>query len=170
VQQAGGWIEVDSAPGEGARFSIYLPALPEPSGAGDEDGNPPSTQVAVISGTILFVEDDESIRALGARALRQHGFTVLPARHGVEALQLAGDRELHIDLLITDIVMPGLSGHELAKQLQQARPDLKMLYTSGYTDDAIALRDILVTGPAFIQKPYSLESLASKVRAVLSGS
>jgi PAS domain S-box-containing protein len=169
VQQAGGWIDVDSAPGKGTRFSIYLPEVAEPCDVADRSAAT-STPGAAASGTILFVEDDESIRALGTRALRKHGFTVLPARHAKDALQLAEDPDRRIDLLLTDVVMPGMSGHELAGRLRQFRPEVKVLYTSGYTDDGIALRDVPVNGPEFIQKPYSPESLVRRVRAAFGGS
>ena len=94
---------------------------------------------------------------------------MLAARHAAEALQLAEDPDRRIDLLLTDIVMPGLSGRELAARLHESRADLKVLYTSGYTDDAVALRDIQVNGPGFMQKPYSPEALARRVRTLLSG-
>ena len=166
VQQAGGWIAVESAVGEGTRFVIYFPRL-APAAAGRASVQRASPGAAAASGTILFVEDDASIRVLGTRALRQQGFTVLAARHALEALKLAADQARRIDLLLTDIVMPGMSGRELAARLQQSRPDLKVLYTSGYTDDVAALRDIQTNGPGFIQKPYSPESLARQVRARL---
>jgi CheY-like chemotaxis protein len=167
VQQSGGWIEVESAPGKGAKFSIHLPRLAA-AAVLTPASNVPSTVATTASGIILFVEDDESIRTLGMRTLRQHGFTVLAARHAMEALQMAGNQDRRIDLLLTDIVLPGLSGRELAARLLQSRPDLKVLYTSGYTDDVVALRDIQINGPGFMQKPYSPESLARKVRALLA--
>jgi CheY-like chemotaxis protein len=169
VQQAGGWIEVDSVPEKGTRFSIYLPELAERGDVTDRSAASLPPGVAA-SGTILFVEDDESIRALGTRTLRKHGFTVLPARHAKEALQLAENSDRGMDLLLTDIVMPGMSGHELADRLRQVQPEVKVLYTSGYTDDGIALRDVPVSGPEFIQKPYSPESLVRRVRAAFGGS
>jgi PAS domain S-box-containing protein len=167
VQQSGGWIEVESAIGQGTRFSIYLPQLttPPPQRVA---AAAPAAGAATGSGTILFVEDDESIRTLSTRMLRHHGFTVLPARHAAEALHLAADSNRRIDLLLTDIVMPGMSGRELALQLLQSRPDLKVLYTSGYSADIVALRDIQVTGPGFMQKPYSPEALVRQIRAVLA--
>jgi PAS domain S-box-containing protein len=168
AQQSGGWIGVESAIGTGTRFSIYFPRLAASADLGTGIDAAASLP-AIASGTILFVEDDESIRALGTRTLRQHGFTVVAARHAAEALQLADDPNRRIDLLLTDIVMPGLSGRELAARLHESRPDLKVLYTSGYTDDVVALRDIQVNGPGFMQKPYSPESLARRVRALLSG-
>ncbi len=168
VQQAGGWIWVESAPGEGTRFSVYFPRLATETVCGVASAAA-STVDAMTSGIILFVEDDESIRTLGTRTLRRYGFTVLAARHAAEALQLAENRERRIDLLLTDIVMPGLSGRELAARLLESRVDLKVLYTSGYTDNVVALRDIQVNGPGFMRKPYSPESLARKVRALLAG-
>jgi two-component system cell cycle sensor histidine kinase/response regulator CckA len=168
VHQSGGWIDVDTAVGRGTRFSIYFPRVVADPVATAPAGIHAAT-AAAVTGTILFVEDDESIRALGMRTLRQHGFTVVAARHGAEALLLAEDPGRSIDLLLTDIVMPGLSGRELAAQLLVSRPQLKVLYTSGYADDVVAMRDIPVNGPGFMQKPYSLEALISHVRGLLSG-
>jgi two-component system cell cycle sensor histidine kinase/response regulator CckA len=168
VHQSGGWIEVDTAVGRGTRFSIYFPRVAADAVASVPAGDRAS-HAADVTGTILFVEDDESIRALGMRTLRQHGFTVVAARHAAEALQIAGDPNRQIDLLLTDIVMPGLSGRELAAQLLVSRPQLKVLYTSGYTDDVDAMRDIPISGPGFMQKPYSLEALTRHVRGLLSG-
>jgi signal transduction histidine kinase len=166
VQQSGGWIGVESAHGKGTRFAIYFPRLAT-AAAARAAVHPASPVAAIASGTILFVADDASIRILGTRTLRQHGFTVLAARHALEALQLAADQDRRIDLLLTDIVMPGLSGPELAARLLQSRADLKVLYTAGYTDDVAALRDIQINEPGFIQKPYSPESLVRQVRARL---
>ena len=123
---------------------------------------------AAGSGTILFVEDDECIRTLGTRMLRLHGFTVLPAQHSAEALQLAADRDRRIDLLLTDIVMPGLSGRELAARMLQARPWLKVLYTPGYSDEVVARCDIAVNAPGFVRKPYSPDALVRQIRILLA--
>jgi ABC-type amino acid transport substrate-binding protein len=168
VEQSGGWIEVESTIGKGTRLSIHLPRLAA-SPALRSAGNVTATPPAIATGTILFVEADESIRALGMRTLRKQGFTVLGARHAAEALQLADQHTSFIDLLLTDIVMPGISGRELAERLTETRPDLKVLYTSGYTDDVVAIHDIGVNGPGFIPKPYSPDSLARRVRAILTG-
>jgi PAS domain S-box-containing protein len=168
VLQSGGWIDVESQVGTGTRFAIYFPRVTMEPAAGTQVSA--RTSVAVgVTGTILFVEDDDSIRALGARTLRNQGFTVLVARHAAEALQMAEDPNRRIDLLLTDIVMPGLSGRELAARLLQSRAGLKVLYTSGYNDDAVALRDVQVNGPGFIQKPYSSGELARHVRVLLGG-
>jgi CheY-like chemotaxis protein len=168
VQQSGGWIEVESAIGVGTRFLVYLPRLAA-GAVVSSTSEAASTGAAGASATILFVEDDESIRTLGIRTLRKRGFTVLAARHAAEALQLAEDQDRRIDLLLTDIVMPGMSGQELAARLLLSRTDLKVLYTSGYTEDITSLRDMQVNGPGFIQKPYSPESLARQVRVILGG-
>jgi PAS domain S-box-containing protein len=168
VRQAGGWIEVESAVAKGSRFSIYLPRLESVADVVEGTSAAPSGP-SRVSGTILLVEDDQSIRTLTTRSLRQHGFTVLPARTAAEALQLVDDRERRVDLLLTDIVMPGPSGFDLAARLRLRQPDLRVLYTSGYADDAAALQDVEGNGPGFIQKPYSTESLVRRVRSILSG-
>jgi PAS domain S-box-containing protein len=162
VYQAGGYVAVTSAPGQGSTFAIYLPRV-----AGQAD-SPRAGPTAIPAGveTILFVEDDESIRTLGVRILRQYGYTVVPARHAAEALTLA---EAHgrIDLLATDLVMPGVNGRVLAERLRQSRGDLKVLYTSGYTSDSVTLHDIQTSGLDFLQKPYTVEALVRAVRTVL---
>jgi len=166
VQQWGGWIEVDSAIGRGSRFSIYFPR--RMATAALEPSVRAVPGVTAGSGTILFVEDDECIRTLGTRMLRLHGFMVLPARHSAEALQLAADRDRRIDLLLTDIVMPGLSGRDLAARMLQARPGLKVLYTSGYSDEVVAHCDIQVNAPGFVRKPYSPDALVRQIRTLLA--
>jgi DNA-binding response OmpR family regulator len=151
----------------GTTFVVYLPRVAAPADvAGDAAA---SNSAAAATATILLVEDDDSVRGLGTRALRQHGYVMLPARHGAEALKLAGTHDGPIDLLLTDVVMPGLSGPALAEQLLRSRPSLKVLYTSGYADDSEVIRSVDVTGPEFFQEPYSPESLARRVRGVLGG-
>ena len=165
VQQAGGYIYVESAPGSGTTFAIFLPrvaARADVAGASADAG-----AVQGAAGTILLVDDDDSIRAMGTRALREYGHTVLPARHGAEALKVAERHDGTIDLLFTDIVMPGLDGRALAQRLQRSRGDLKVLYTTGHTDDLEALREVQAAGADFLAKPYTPESLARKVRGVL---
>jgi two-component system, cell cycle sensor histidine kinase and response regulator CckA len=167
VRQWGGWIELESAIGQGTRFSIYFPRH-LPAAACEPSANAPPDLAATGSATILFVEDDECIRTLGTRMLRLHGFSVLPARHATEALQLAVDRNRRIDLLLTDIVLPGLSGRDLAAKLLQTRPGLKVLYTSGYSDDVIADCEVQVNTPGFVRKPYSPDALVRQIRTFLA--
>jgi PAS domain S-box-containing protein len=166
VEQCRGHIDVESSPGRGATFRIDIPRT-----HGIADTHPP-TQPAVAkaaaAGTILFVEDDESIRALGARVLRQNGYTVLTARHAAEAMEISAAHRFPIDLLVTDIVMPGLHGPALSESLQRQRRELKVLYTSGYSDELAVLGQVQSTGAAFIQKPYTPDSLARKIREVMS--
>jgi CheY-like chemotaxis protein len=166
VQQAAGFVSVETTPGTGSTFTVYLPHAAEEGAP-----NAPAAPQPVSSGTetILLVEDDNHIRALSARGLRRHGYTVLVARHAVEAVKLAANYSGKIDLLLTDIVMPGVSGRALAEQLTESMDDLKVLYTSGYTDSLATLQAVRASSASFIQKPYSPVALALKVRGVLDG-
>jgi PAS domain S-box-containing protein len=164
VQQSRGHIQVDSMPGQGTTLSIYLPreaeaTLPAPQEAAS--ALPPAT------GTILLVEDEPMVRAIGAQILRRQGYTVFEAENGSEALRWIDDYGGEIDLLVTDMVMPKMGGRELADRLHVTRPHLKVLYTSGYTNDAIIHQGILDPGLAFLQKPFLPVALAQKVREVL---
>jgi len=165
VKQSGGSIWVYSEEGEGTTFKIYLPrakGVPQPL-------RPPEAGREIPSGveTVLVVEDDDGVRELAQRVLQRQGYTVLTARNGQEALELSNRHPTPIHLLLTDVIMPGLSGRELAEQLQAHRPDLKLLFMSGYTDEAIARHGVLSPGVALVQKPFSPVELARKVRAVL---
>ena len=165
VQQAGGFIAVDSTPGRGSSFAIYLPVVSAPADPDIEtvERQPPPH----VLGTILFAEDDHGIRMLGARALSRRGYLVLPARDAAEARRIAASHSGRIDLLLTDVVMPGLTGHQLAEELRRTRPRLKVLYTSGYAEDPKTLLELEKEDVAFIQKPYAPLALAQKVRELL---
>jgi two-component system, cell cycle sensor histidine kinase and response regulator CckA len=165
VKQNNGFINVYSEPGKGTTFKIYLarhadPALvtPRESPAGISAGRGES---------ILVVEDEASILKLAARMLEELGYTVMTADSPNQALRLAEEGPIKIDLLITDVVMPGMNGKELSSQLQEICPGLKTLFMSGYTANVIAHRGVLDEGIHFIQKPFSTESMAIKVRAAL---
>jgi len=121
------------------------------------------------SETVLAVEDDEMVRALIRRMLETRGYTVLLASHGDEALRLLERHPGCIDLLMTDVVMPGMSGRDLADRVAELRPSIKVLYLSGYTDDAIVRHGVLEPGIAFLQKPFTADRLARRVREVLRG-
>ncbi|MGH7230704.1 MAG: ATP-binding protein, partial [Nitrospiraceae bacterium] len=165
VKQADGDVFVDSEPGEGTTITIYLPRVEEPT-AIPEAGLPAAGTAPVGTETLLVVEDEPAIRALVRDTLCQQGYTVLEARHGLEAL-MAGARYLgQIHLLITDVVMPQMSGSDVAKRLVAERPHLKVLYMSGYTDDAIVHHGAS-DGTAFLQKPFTPDALVQKVREVL---
>jgi two-component system, cell cycle sensor histidine kinase and response regulator CckA len=162
IKQIGGYVFVQSEPGHGTVFTIYLPRVDEPC---DVLGSTiaPST-AAGGSETILLVEDEESVRQLVRETLEARGYQVLEAANGEAALAVANGHQKNLHLVITDVVMPGLSGHELAQQLLAARPEMKVLYLSGYAQDAFSAAD---AHKAFLQKPFTLQSLARKVREVL---
>lgn len=166
VEQSGGHIRVASAPGRGTTFEIFLPAVNERP---NEIVEPREAPLARGSETILLAEDDDVLRRLTARILTAQGYRVLEASDGVEALRVAEEHEGDLDLLTTDMVMPSMGGHDLASQLTARRPGLKVLFVSGYTDDAIG-RGELQPGDAFLQKPVDPRMLAKKVRQMLDGS
>ena len=166
VKQSGGNINVYSEPGLGTTFKIYLPRVEE-----EEDNlQRKDLDISLLTGneTILLAEDEQSVRELAARILRDKGYQVYEAPDGKEALDIAQrhpERKFH--LLLTDVVMPGMSGKNLADCLKLSMPDIKVLFISGYTDNAIVHHGVLDKGVNFIQKPFSMESLARKVREVL---
>jgi PAS domain S-box-containing protein len=164
VRQSEGCIHVDSEPGRGTSFRIHLPAVDAPMTA-----RHPALSPAQLDGTetILLIEDEAGVRVLARRILQWHGYTVLAAADGAEALKLADAHRGPLDLLLTDVVMPDLSGPRIAAQLQERFPRLKVLFMSGYTDDAVVRHGLSQTAIALIQKPYTPLGLAQKVRQVL---
>jgi len=170
VKQTGGIIEVESQVGEGSTFKIYFPAAAEEPAAAREAR--PATAVAPHargSETILLVEDEEMVRVLATRILSSHGYLVLEAEDGEEALEVCRRHEGPIGLLITDVVMPGMNGRELADQLAAINPDAAVLFVSGYTGGALVEHGALRDGTNFLQKPFSPQHLVEKVREVLDG-
>jgi PAS domain S-box-containing protein len=165
VQQSGGYVWVYSEVGHGTTFKVYLPATDGVHRrAGPAATQPPAPQPAGGARTILVVEDEDAVRQLTQIILERAGHRVLVARNAQEASAIFQRHVSEIDLLITDVVMPGASGPALLKHLSQKRPDLKVLYMSGYADDAIEVQGPLESGVAFIQKPFSSELLVRKVR------
>lgn len=165
IKQSGGVIEVYSEVGIGTTFKIFLPAA---------DGTPfveerQERKPLAGSERLLLVEDEAAVREITLRALTQQGYQVTAAANGIEALRIVKGKEASIDLLVTDVVMPELSGRELSEKLRAARPDLRVLFLSGYTDDAIVRHGILQSKVAFLQKPFTPTTLARKVRQVLDG-
>jgi hypothetical protein len=164
VKQSGGFIWVYSELGHGTVFKVYLPpaktrAVPRPS-----EARPHET--AHGWETVLLVEDEDAVRALAREVLRRHGYIVLEARHGVDALRVAERHPDAIHLMVTDVVMPHMSGREVAERLSTVRPNMKVLFMSGYSDHALMHRE-LAPGSAFLQKPFTPEVFARKVRDVL---
>ena len=168
VEQSGGYVFVESEPGKGTTFRIYLPRVDEE--VESTSSQRVSTETTQGSETVLLVEDDSVLRELIHEGLGVGGYKVLVAANGVDALQVSHQHAGSIDVLITDVIMPQMSGPELARSLSPRRPGIKVLYISGYTDDK--LRHTLVSDPdvALIQKPFQLVDLTRKVREILDRS
>jgi two-component system cell cycle sensor histidine kinase/response regulator CckA len=164
VKQSGGYIWVRSAPGKGATFKVYLPQV---DSAPDRSPKAPTTVAPGGGESILLVEDEETVLKLARSILERAGYTVVTATNGAEALRLVREYPKPIHLLVTDVVMPGMSGPVLADSLQPLRKGLRVLYTSGYTDDAIVHHGVLDSGAHLLEKPYSQNALLSTVRRVL---
>jgi PAS domain S-box-containing protein len=165
VKQSGGSIWVSSEPNQGATFQIYLPIT-------DERASPPFRREARPSGgheTVLLVEDEPTVRGLARRVLESQGYIVLAASNGRDACALADRHDGPIDLLVTDVVMPGMSGREIVSYVQPRRPAMKVLYMSGYTDNTIERHGILAPGVTFFHKPFTPSGLANVVRQTLDG-
>jgi hypothetical protein len=165
VKQSNGYVFAESKIGSGTTFYVYLPRVEEsPAELG-----PAATQENEKGGceTVLLVEDEDSVRELVRVTLASRGYKVLEAEHGEAGLRVADETKGTIDILVTDVVMPGIGGRELAKRILARRPNIKVLYLSGYTEDAIATQGALTPGTAFLQKPFTLQNLAKKVREVL---
>jgi len=176
VRQNGGYIGLESQVGQGATFSIYLPRSasppPDPAGspaAGSPAARPAPPPAAAVTETILIVEDEATVLQLARQILEEQGYRVLAAGHGPQALRLSQEHEGTIDLLLTDVIMPQMTGHQLAERLQALRPGLKVLYMSGYSDDVLTHHNIPEQGRSFLAKPFSMDNLIQKVRAVLDG-
>ncbi|HZE26368.1 MAG TPA: PAS domain S-box protein [Terriglobales bacterium] len=167
VKQSGGYVFAQSELGHGTTFQIYLPRVEDPA---EHTGLTRSAQVAMGgSETVLLVEDEESVRELVRDTLASRGYKMIEADNGDAGLRAAQAYDGTIDLLITDVVMPGMGGRELAQRVAAGRPQIKVLYLSGYTEDAIIPRGVLEPGTAFLQKPFTLQVLSRKVREVLRG-
>ena len=165
VKQSSGFVWVHSEPEKGSAFKIYFPKVEGSTSLFQEEDK--LKQSPQGNETILITEDDSSLRALVARILAERGYAVLEASNGKEALDIAEKYAGEIHLVITDVIMPGIGGKELASRLSSARPGMKVLFVSGYTDSAIGRHGVLDPGVSFLQKPFTIENLTRKVRAVL---
>ena len=165
VKQSGGYVWAYSEPGGGSTFKIYLPRVEDKPKAQEAARTP--ADLACGTETVLVVEDEEGLRRLAREFLETCGYHVLDARDGIEALEIVRRDSETIHLLLTDVILPRLSGRDLAVQLAALRPSVKVLYMSGYTDRAVLQNGVLEPGLAFLQKPFSLRTLAAKIREVL---
>ncbi|HLJ95347.1 MAG TPA: PAS domain S-box protein [Gemmataceae bacterium] len=166
VKQASGHVTVYSEPGRGTTFKIYFPRAEGVVVASPEAKAPPAA--AAGTETVLVVEDEDGVRALTSRVLKNGGYKVLEARHGLEALQLCGEQEGPVHLVVTDVVMPKMNGPQLAERMRGKWPNVRFLFLSGYTDRALLHNGLLNGNQNFLQKPFTPHDLASKVREMLS--
>ena len=163
VRQSGGYIDIQSREGSGTTVAIFLPRIDESPKAADKKE---MTAVKGKNETVLFVEDDDMVRNMVSAVLKQYGYNVIEAENGSVAITHC-EREQKIDLMITDVVMPGTSGPELVRQISTLQPDMKVLYVSGYTDEAIVHHGVLDENTPFLQKPFTPQKLALKVQELL---
>jgi len=167
VKQSGGYISVDSEPGKGTTFRIYLPRVSEAAGKIHE--LEPSGRTIPAHRTVLLVEDEQALRKLTRKMLLDMGLTVLEAKDGFQAIEIANQRETPIDLLLTDVIMPGMNGRALAETLSPQRPEMKVLYMSGYSDGVIAKHGIVEAGISILRKPFTRDELLQSVEDVAIG-
>jgi CheY-like chemotaxis protein len=165
VERSGGYIWVYTEVGQGATFKIYFPRVEEP--VNNHEVYLPTTYVPRGTETLLIVEDEDAVRSLARQVLEMHGYAILDARHSADAVRICEEYPGPIHLLVTDVVMPHMSGRELIDRVVPCRPDMRVLYLSGYTDDAVVRHGVLEAGTSFLQKPFTPHSLACKVREVL---
>jgi two-component system, cell cycle sensor histidine kinase and response regulator CckA len=164
IDQSGGAISMDTAPGRGTSIRIYLPVTEE---AAERQPEPQAVFTGGGNETLLVVEDNDAVRELAVHALRKRGYTVHEARNGEEAIEWSAASSVKPDLLVTDVVMPGLSGPNLAARLLQQNPRLRVLYMSGYTEDATSVHGTLWGGIPMLQKPFTPSQLNERVRLAL---
>ncbi|HEX6629176.1 MAG TPA: PAS domain S-box protein [Gemmatimonadaceae bacterium] len=167
VKQSGGYVWIYSEPGLGTTLKLYFPEVSSATAFKTEEYKVAPKEGARGSETILLVEDEEAVRGLAARILQKQGYRVISAQHGREAMDIATKEEGRIDLVLTDIVMPGMNGRGLVERLAGIRPRIKSLYMSGYTDDDIVRRGFVEPSKSFLQKPFTSEALLRTVRKVL---
>jgi CheY-like chemotaxis protein len=164
VKQSGGYVWVYSEPGRGTSFKVYLPRIEDESNLATRDRKPSERSLPHGSETILLVEDEKGVRELAREYLQTCGYKVIEAEDGHTALELAAMHSGTIHLLMSDVVMPGISGRELAERVKTLRPGIKVLFMSGYTDQSVVRHGILENDAVLLQKPFTMATLAVKLR------
>jgi CheY-like chemotaxis protein len=165
VTQSRGWIDVASRPGSGTTVSVYLPRTDAPVSS---EELPAAEILSMRGGTVLIVEDQDTVRQLAAAVLKQHGYCTIEAASGSEAVQLLHRPGTTIDLLLTDVILPGINGRELADRIRSQIPTVKVLFMSGYAGDKLGRRGLLEDGLAFLPKPFTPTALLHKVGTILA--
>jgi two-component system cell cycle sensor histidine kinase/response regulator CckA len=178
VKQTGGFVYVDSRPGEGTSFRIFLPrhrpeleAQPESHAAAKEAAEPPKPRPDLTGqGTILLVEDEDGLRSLNARGLRSRGYSVIEASNGVEAMEALDEKDGAVDLVVSDVVMPEMDGPTLLREMRKRNPNLKIIFVSGYAEEAFDKSLPENEQFAFLPKPFALSALVEKVKETMTSS
>ena len=167
IKQTGGFIFADSPAGQGATFTIFLPAYDkvEPLPPPEPEARRPRDLTG--RGLVLLVEDEDPVRSFAARALRLRGYTVVEAASGEEALEILEDGALHVDIMLSDVIMPGLDGPGWVREARKARPDAKVIFMSGYAEDSFIGGESGIPHAAFLPKPFTLPELTQRVKDVL---
>jgi CheY-like chemotaxis protein len=167
VKQSGGHVWLHSAPGSGTEITILLPRVDDVADALPVHQTPPARSDHGGSETILLVEDEPSVRELARRILYGRGYNVLVAMDGPSAIEMVEHSQQHIDLLLTDVIMPGLNGQDVAERVRVLRPGIRVLFMSGYNEEAVLRDGVLAAGAAFLEKPFSPSELLNRVRRLL---
>ncbi len=167
IKQTGGFIFADSPPGQGATFTLYLPAHDRTEAAPAPEPEARRPRDLTGRGLVLLVEDEDPVRSFAARALRLRGYTVVEAASGEQALEILADPDLHVDIMLSDVIMPGLDGPAWVREARVGRPDAKVIFMSGYAEDAFVDGDSGVPGSGFLPKPFTLAELTQKVKDCL---
>ncbi len=167
IKQTGGFIFAASPPGQGAVFTIYLPAYEKAEMPPPPDPEPRRPRDLSGRGLVLLVEDEDAVRSFAARALQLRGYTVMEAASGEEALEILKDAGLHVDIMVSDVIMPGLDGPAWVREARKTRPDAKVIFVSGYAEDAFVGGESGIPNSAFLPKPFTLPELTQKVKEVL---